>query len=163
MAMCLISLNDFTRALETHQRARAFCEEHGMPKLVALADYNIAYLYYFRGQYGRAIEALKATREPCESVGDAYLAALCRMDLSEIYLELNLSEDAAEMAEEASRRFRAPGHRATRRRSRWPTSPSPTASRARCCAPWSCARRRARSSSRSRTRSGPRCSTSTRR
>ncbi len=32
MAMCLISLNDFPRALETHQRARAFCEQHGMPQ-----------------------------------------------------------------------------------------------------------------------------------
>jgi CHAT domain-containing protein len=109
MAVCLISLNDFTRALETHQRARAFCEEHGMPKLVALADYNIAYLYYFRGQYGRAIEELKATRDQCENVGDAYLAALCRMDLSEIYLELNLSEDAAQMAEESLAEFRRLG------------------------------------------------------
>ena len=50
MAMCLISLNDFPRALETHRKSRAFCEQHGMPRLVALADYNIAYLYYFRGQ-----------------------------------------------------------------------------------------------------------------
>jgi CHAT domain-containing protein len=109
MAVCLISLNDFTRALETHQRARAFCEEHGMPKLVALADYNIAYLYYFRGQYGRAIQELKATRDECEKVGDAYLAALCRMDLSEIYLELNLSDDAAQMAEESLAEFRRLG------------------------------------------------------
>src|SRR6266568_3624080 len=106
VAMCLISLNDFPRALETHRRARAFCEEHGMPTLVALADYNIAYLYYFRGQYGRAIEALKATRETCRKLGDAYLGALCAMDLSEIYLELNLSGDAAEMAEEAMDGFR---------------------------------------------------------
>jgi tetratricopeptide (TPR) repeat protein len=106
MAMCLISLNDFPRALETHRRARAFCEEHGMPRLVALADYNIAYLYYFRGQYGRAIEALKATRQECLLADDAYLAALCVLDLSEIYLELNLSEDAAEMAEEALAGFR---------------------------------------------------------
>ena len=106
LAMCLISLNDFPRALETHRRARAFCEEHGMPTLVALADYNIAYLYYFRGQYGRAIEALKATRETCRKLGDAYLGALCAMDLSEIYLELNLSGDAAEMAEEAMDAFR---------------------------------------------------------
>ena len=106
MAVCLISLNDFPRALETHQRTRAFCEEHGMPKLVAQADYNIAYLYYFRGQYGRAIEELKATREQCEKVGDAYLSALCRMDLAEIYLELNLSDEAAEMAEESLAEFR---------------------------------------------------------
>jgi CHAT domain-containing protein/tetratricopeptide (TPR) repeat protein len=111
MAVCLISLNDFARALETHQRARAFCEEHGMPKLVALADYNIAYLYYFRGQYDRAIEELKATRKACVEVGDAYLAALCYLDLSEIYLELNLSEDAAEMAEQALADFRRLGTR----------------------------------------------------
>ncbi|HEY3119375.1 MAG TPA: CHAT domain-containing protein [Vicinamibacteria bacterium] len=106
MAMCLISLNDFPRALETHRRARAFCAEHALPRLVALADYNIAYLYYFRGQYARAIEALRATGEQCRKVGDAYLASLCLMDLAEIYLELNLGEDAAAMAEEALAGFR---------------------------------------------------------
>jgi len=31
MAVCLISLNDFPRALATYQRARAFCHEHNMP------------------------------------------------------------------------------------------------------------------------------------
>jgi tetratricopeptide (TPR) repeat protein len=111
MAVCLISLNDFSRALQTHLRARAFCEEHGMPKLVALADYNIAYLYYFRGQYGRAIEALKATRLSCLEVGDAYLAGLCLLDTSEINLELNLSEDAAGMAEQALDAFQGLGTR----------------------------------------------------
>ena len=109
MAMCLISLNDFARALETHRRARAFSEEHGMPRLVALADYNIAYLYYFRGQYGRAIEALKVTREECRAAGDAYLGSLCLLDLSEIYLELNLSDDAADMAADARDGFRGLG------------------------------------------------------
>ncbi len=110
MSMCLITLNDFPRALDTHRRARAFCEEHGLPRLVALADYNIAYLHFFRGQYGEAIEALKATRVACEALGDAYLAALCRLDLSEIYLELNLSPDAAAMAEEARDAFTALGN-----------------------------------------------------
>ncbi len=106
MAMCLISLNDFPRALETHQRARAYCDEQGMSRQVALADYNIAYLYYFRGQYGRAIEALKATREACQGLGDAYLASLCLLDLAEIYLELNLSAEAADMAAQAMAGFR---------------------------------------------------------
>jgi tetratricopeptide (TPR) repeat protein len=110
MAVCLISLNDFSRALETHQRARAFCEQHGMPRLVGLADYNIAYLYYFRGQYGRAIEALKATREACQATGDAYLTSLCRLDLAEIYLDLNLSQEAMEMAQEARAGFRRLGN-----------------------------------------------------
>jgi tetratricopeptide (TPR) repeat protein len=109
MAMCLITLNDFARALETHRRARAFCLEHGLPRLVALADYNIAYLYYFRGQYGPAIEALKATRETCRELGDAYLGSLCLLDLSELYLELNLGSDAADIAEQAIAGFRELG------------------------------------------------------
>jgi CHAT domain-containing protein len=110
MAVCLISLNDFTRALETYRRARAYCETHGMPRLVALADYNIAYLYYFRGQYGRAIEVLRATREACRAVGDAYLTSLCTLDLAEIYLDLNLGQEAGDMAEEARAGFRRLGN-----------------------------------------------------
>jgi tetratricopeptide (TPR) repeat protein len=51
MAVCLIGLNDFPKALATHQAARTFCEEHGMPALVVQADYNVAYLYYLRGEW----------------------------------------------------------------------------------------------------------------
>ncbi|HEV8075207.1 MAG TPA: CHAT domain-containing protein [Candidatus Acidoferrum sp.] len=105
MAVCLISLNDFPRALATYQRARAFCHENNMPLLVAQADYNIAYLYYLRGEYSHAIEALYAARRACESTGDAYHFALCHLDLSDIYLELNLSEEAREMANEGYLRF----------------------------------------------------------
>src|SRR5437764_6816492 len=105
MAVCLISLNDFPRALATYQRARSFCAQHNMPLLVAQADYNIAYLYYLRGEYSRAIEALYAARRACEAIGDAYHLALCHLDLSDIYLELNLSEEAREMAHEGFLRF----------------------------------------------------------
>src|SRR5713101_237299 len=73
-----------------------------MPLLVAQADYNIAYLYYLRGEYSRAIEALYAARRACEATGDAYHFALCHLDLSDIYLELNLSEEAREIAHEAT-------------------------------------------------------------
>jgi len=105
MAVCLISLNDFPRALATYQGARSFCLENNMPLLVAQADYNIAYLYYLRGEYSRAIEALYAARRACEATGDAYHFALCHLDLSDIYLELNLSEEAREMAHEGFLRF----------------------------------------------------------
>jgi CHAT domain-containing protein len=105
MAMCLISLNDFPRSLDCYQKARAACERYGMPLLRDQADYNIAYLYYFRGEYSRAIELLFASRRACEISGDAYHLALCHLDLSEIYLELNLSEEAREMAQEGFLRF----------------------------------------------------------
>lgn len=105
MAMCLISLNDFPRALDCYHRARDLAERYGMPLLRDQADYNIAYLYYFRGEYSRAIEMLFSTRRACEANGDAYHVALCYMDLSEIYLELNLSEEARQMGREAYERF----------------------------------------------------------
>jgi CHAT domain-containing protein/tetratricopeptide (TPR) repeat protein len=96
MAVCLISLNDFPRALAFYEKARKISAENGMPLLVAQADYNIAWLYYLRGEYSRAIEMLFATRLACETSGDGYHNALCYLDLSEIYLELNLSEEAHE-------------------------------------------------------------------
>ncbi|MGC1605904.1 MAG: CHAT domain-containing protein [Candidatus Acidiferrum sp.] len=105
MAMCLISLNDFARSLDCYRKARELCVRYDMPLLRDQADYNIAYLYYFRGEYSRAIEMLFATRRACEASGDAYHFALCHLDLSEIYLELNLSEEAREMAHEGFLRF----------------------------------------------------------
>src|SRR5258705_4298858 len=48
---------------------------------------------------------LYAARRACEATGDAYHLALCYLDLSDIYLELNLSEEAGEMADEGFSRF----------------------------------------------------------
>ncbi len=100
MAMCLITLNDFPRALDCYQRARELCVQSGMPLLRVQADYNIAYLYYFRGEYSRSIQMLQASREEFKQNGDDNGFALCHLDLSEIYLELNLSEEARQMAHE---------------------------------------------------------------
>lgn len=105
MSMCLISLNDFPRALATYQRARAFCGDDKLPLLRGQADYNIAYLYYLRGEYNTGIEMLHAARRRCEAIGDEYHVALCHLDLAEIYLELNLSAEARDMAHEGYLRF----------------------------------------------------------
>ena len=109
IAMCQITLNEFAGALATYQQARAFCEQHHMPVLVALADYNIAWLYYLRGNYGRAIQVLRNAREACRGKEDKYVFALCHLDLSEIYLDLNLSEEAAETAREGASLFESLG------------------------------------------------------
>lgn len=105
MAVCLIGLNDFQTALATHQAARAFCEQHAMPALVVQADYNVAYLYYLRGDYSRALRGLREAEVAACATGDAYHRALCGLDQSEIYLEVNLNEQAAEVAQEARSQF----------------------------------------------------------
>ena len=109
MSVCLISQNDFPRALATYRRAREMFVAHGMTLLIGQADYNIAYLYYLRGEYGRAIAMLRAAREQSELNGDAHILALCYLDLSDIYLELGLSSEAAETAHEGIQRFRKLG------------------------------------------------------
>jgi CHAT domain-containing protein/predicted negative regulator of RcsB-dependent stress response len=109
MATCYISLNQFPKALDAYTRARQVCEEHGMPLLVTQADYNIAYLHYLRGEYSRAIEMLRATRVNAKRIGDAYHHALCNLDLSELYLELNLSAEAAELSQQGYEGFRQLG------------------------------------------------------
>ncbi len=105
IAVCLISLNEYQEALSAYEQARQFCLQQNLPRAVVQADYNIAYLYYFRGEYGRAIEMLRAVRQESARVGDNYHTALCHLDLAEIYLELNMSQEAREMAQEAVTRF----------------------------------------------------------
>ena len=100
MSMCLITMNDFPRALATYQRAKQLLETHDLPLIHLITDYNIAYLYYMRGDYGRAIEMLKSARGSAEKIAYTYLVALCYLDLSDIYVELNLSLEAQEVAEE---------------------------------------------------------------
>ena len=109
-ATCLISVNDFPHALAAYEEARAFSIQHNMLTVVGHADYNIAWLHYLRGEYGRAIDMLRAVRETCRTNEDRYHFALCHMDLSEIYLELNLSTEAAEMAQEGAKLFEQLGH-----------------------------------------------------
>jgi CHAT domain-containing protein len=104
-AVCYINLNDFEKALGAYNAARAYCVLHEMPLLVVQADYNIAYLYYLRGEYTRALELYRTAQAQSDQAGDAYHSALCDLDRSEIYLELNLGEEAGELAERALARF----------------------------------------------------------
>ena len=104
-AVTLTTLNNFRDALAAYKEARRLAFDRGLDQAVGQADYNIAWLYYLRGEYSRAIELLHAAAAAAKETGDAYHAALSLLDLSEIYLELNLSVDAREMAEQAHNRF----------------------------------------------------------
>ena len=105
LSLCYISLNDFQKALELHRIARRHCEQKGMPILVAYADYNIAYLYFLRGEFGRAIQMLRDAALSAKKAEDNYQLALCNLDLAEIYLDLNLNTEAAELGRAAHLAF----------------------------------------------------------
>jgi CHAT domain-containing protein len=106
MSMCLIGMNDFTRARETYERAKELLKTRDLPLIRLITDYNVAYLYYLRGDYRKAIEMLKDSRVAAEKISYKYLLALCHLDLSDIYIELNLSEEAKSVAGEGCTLFR---------------------------------------------------------
>ncbi|MCP3956589.1 MAG: CHAT domain-containing protein [bacterium] len=101
MAVCHVSLNNFLQAVQIYEKAREYCLENDLPLLVGEVDYNIAYLYYLRGEYTRAIELYQKTRVRCSKIGDRYHASLCDLDQAEIFLELNLIEEAVDLAQSA--------------------------------------------------------------
>jgi CHAT domain-containing protein/Flp pilus assembly protein TadD len=109
VAMCLVLLNDFTNAQQSFQDARRFAQAHAMDLLAGQVDYNVATLHHLQGENTRAIEMLRSTREYCRKNGDDYHVALCQLDLSEIYLELNQAKEAEEMARRAAADFRKLG------------------------------------------------------
>jgi CHAT domain-containing protein len=111
IAVCLMMLNDYEGAEATYEELRQFCSNRDVPLAVAQTEYNIAYLHYLRGAYGRAIDTLRAAREVSQRAGDAYHSALCQLDLAEIYLELNLHGDASELAQDAFNQFEQLGMR----------------------------------------------------
>lgn len=109
MAVCSISLGQFSLALNHYQAARDHCVRHGLPLLVSAADYNIAYLHYLRGDYLQAMRMYQLSRRRAEDAGDLYHAALCDLDESEMFLELNLSDEASHLARQAALRFERSG------------------------------------------------------
>ncbi len=105
MAVCHTSLNNFDLAAETYQQARDCCDANGFPLLVAEADYNVAYLHFLRGEYTRAIALYQTARQLCVRLKNRYHMALCDLDLSELYLELNMSQEGTILAEAACKGF----------------------------------------------------------
>jgi tetratricopeptide (TPR) repeat protein len=105
IAVCYISLREFHSALETYRRARTYFEQRHLQLLTVQADYNIAYLYFLQGEYDRAIDLYKKTRTFCARSGDPYHAALCDLDQAEIYLDLRLYGECAQLAQRALAQF----------------------------------------------------------
>ncbi|HEU5237474.1 MAG TPA: tetratricopeptide repeat protein, partial [Pyrinomonadaceae bacterium] len=108
-AVVLTGLNRADEALRSYELARRLAAENDMPLLVSQCDYNICYLYFLQGQYTKALEMLNAVRKHMNECGDRWHSALCNLDQSEIYLELNMHHDAIELADQAFNGFEALG------------------------------------------------------
>ncbi|MCG8454744.1 MAG: CHAT domain-containing protein, partial [Holophagales bacterium] len=105
VAACYVDLHHPEAALEIYRRNRAYCREQGLARLVMVVDYHMAYLSYLRAEYTEAIQRFLVARRQAEETGDQVQQALCELDLSEIHLELEMVDEAADLAQSAFDRF----------------------------------------------------------
>ncbi len=106
IAVCQIMCGNFDEALAAYGEVQKHCLSTGLRRLALENEYNIAYLYFLRGEYVRAIRLYHEVRLRCLEERDDYHVALCDLDQAEIYFELNLIEEAEDLARRAYGRFR---------------------------------------------------------
>jgi CHAT domain-containing protein len=99
------NLHNFDSAREGYQLAENLYREQGMGLAAAQARYGLGYLDFLIGNYHRAMRTLYQAKPELERLGDLRTAALCLLDLSEICVQMNVLDEAANLAHQASRQF----------------------------------------------------------
>jgi CHAT domain-containing protein/tetratricopeptide (TPR) repeat protein len=110
-AYVLTEMNRFDEAVQCFEVTKVHCERHGMTLWAAIADRGISQMHFRRGNYSTALRILEQVRRKHEELADARRVGLCDMDRAEIYLELNLFDDAATIAARAHETFDRLGNR----------------------------------------------------
>jgi CHAT domain-containing protein/tetratricopeptide (TPR) repeat protein len=100
----LSNLDRFEESDRMYERSEQLSEPLGN-ELFAQAAYNRAYLHYLRGHYSQALRCFSRLRDRFEATESYRHHALCDLDETEIYLQLNLSSDAAALAVRAAAQF----------------------------------------------------------
>src|SRR5206468_3028041 len=85
------------------EHAEQLSREMGLDSLEGQAKYNRAYLYYLRGLYSQALHGFSHIRQQLTS--SPLHIALCDLDEADIYLQFNLSHEAATLANRATEQF----------------------------------------------------------
>jgi CHAT domain-containing protein len=99
----LYRLDRFEESDTMYERAEQVGHELRLEALEEQAKYNRAYLHFLRGLYTKALQGFSRIREQLTS--SSRHLGLCDLDEAEIYLQLNLSKDAATLAKRAIERF----------------------------------------------------------
>ena len=106
------SLDDFREAAEAYQLTYELSRAQQMSLLAAQARYSLGYLHFLKGEYHLAMRVLHEVSDEFTHLGEARMMALCQLDLAEIYLQLNVPDEAARLAAQAHQGFSQPGLRA---------------------------------------------------
>ena len=101
----LARIDRFEESEEMFRRTCAIALDLGLNELWAQATYNQAYFQFLRGSYSEALKSFAQLRTHFRKSDSRRHYALCDLDEAEIYLQLNISQDAATLAQSANRQF----------------------------------------------------------
>ncbi len=104
----LTFLDSFENAEAMYEKCETVSRDMGMLDLSVQAQYNRAYLHFLRGRYSDALQSFARLRQHFQESGSRHYA-LCDLDEAGIYIQLNLSNDAAALATRAAEHFKALG------------------------------------------------------
>ena len=110
-AHVLTEMNRFDEAFEAYKATREHCERHGLSLWVDIVDRGMSSIYLRRGNSSSALQMLDQIRQKHETANDSRRVALCDIDRAEIYLKLNLFQDASSVAGRAFEIFQNLGNR----------------------------------------------------
>jgi tetratricopeptide (TPR) repeat protein len=112
VAMCQINqanmlsqLDVFLMAERLYEQARPVFEDAGLRSLVATVNHGLALFQYYRGDYANAFQTFERARDIFASLADQSNLAQADIEESDIYLNLNLPEEALRLAQRAEDAF----------------------------------------------------------
>ena len=99
------SLDEFRQSQALYEQAYEIYQSQGMMLAATQVKYSIGYLHFLKGEYHQAMRIFHEVDEDFARLGDERMGALCDLDLAEIYLQLNILDEAAELGARARARF----------------------------------------------------------
>lgn len=105
-AAILAELNDFRKATDLYRDARQNFSEAGMSAAAAHVDQNVAYLLSAQGHYDQSLRLFEQTREALIQDKELVAVAVVDLDMSDVYLQLNLYDEAWAACDSAEPVFR---------------------------------------------------------
>ncbi|MBN1309999.1 MAG: CHAT domain-containing protein [Anaerolineae bacterium] len=101
----LTLLDDFREAERLHEQARPVLEDADLRAAVASVDHDLAILHYARGNYAKAFHIFERARDVFINLIDQANIAQTDLEESDLYLDLNLPEEAKRLSEQAEQVF----------------------------------------------------------
>ncbi len=108
-ANMLSELDVFLMAESLYIQARTVFEEAGLRAMVGLVDHDLALLQYARGNYAQSFQMFERARDIYESLSDTFVLAQTDLEESDVYLHLNILDEALRLAERAENVYKKMG------------------------------------------------------